>query len=96
VADETTVHVLHGEQTSNNFRDPHSFGFRPGRSAHQAVERARQFIVDDAAWCVDFDLEPFFDRVSRTPTALSGNAERTTGGYASILPSREGLALSAS
>ena len=29
---------------------PHSFGFRPGRSAHQAVERARQFIVDDAAW----------------------------------------------
>ena len=42
---------------------PHSFGFRPGRSAHQAVERARQFIADDAAWCVDFDLDQFFDRV---------------------------------
>lgn len=42
---------------------PHSFGFRPGRSAHQAVERARQFIVGDAAWCVDFDLDSFFDRV---------------------------------
>jgi RNA-directed DNA polymerase len=42
---------------------PHSFGFRPGRSQHQAVERARQFIVDDAAWCVDFDLDSFFDRV---------------------------------
>jgi len=42
---------------------PHSFGFRPGRSAHQAVERARQFINDDAAWCVDFDLDQFFDRV---------------------------------
>jgi RNA-directed DNA polymerase len=42
---------------------PHSFGFRPGRSAHQAVERARQFIADDAAWCVDFDLDSFFDRV---------------------------------
>jgi RNA-directed DNA polymerase len=42
---------------------PHSFGFRPGRSAHDAVERARQFIVDDAAWCVDFDLDSFFDRV---------------------------------
>jgi group II intron reverse transcriptase/maturase len=41
----------------------HSFGFRPGRSAHQAVERARQFIVDDAAWCVDLDLDSFFDRV---------------------------------
>jgi group II intron reverse transcriptase/maturase len=42
---------------------PHSFGFRPGRSAHHAVERARQFIADDAAWCVDFDLDQFFDRV---------------------------------
>jgi group II intron reverse transcriptase/maturase len=42
---------------------PHSFGFRPGRSQHQAVERARQFIVDGAAWCVDFDLDSFFDRV---------------------------------
>jgi RNA-directed DNA polymerase len=42
---------------------PHSFGFRPGRSAHDAVERARRFIADDAAWCVDFDLDSFFDRV---------------------------------
>src|SRR5207253_850180 len=33
---------------------PHSFGYRPGRSQHHAVERARQFIADDAAWCVDF------------------------------------------
>lgn len=41
----------------------HSFGFRPGRSAHQAVERARQFIVDGAAWVVDVDLDAFFDRV---------------------------------
>ena len=44
---------------------PHSFGFRPGRSQHHAVERARQFIADDAAWCVDFDLDSFFDRVQR-------------------------------
>ena len=42
---------------------PHSFGFRPGRSQHQAVERARQFVADGAVWCVDFDLESFFDRV---------------------------------
>jgi RNA-directed DNA polymerase len=41
----------------------HSFGFRPDRSAHQAVERARQFIADDAAWVVDVDLDSFFDRV---------------------------------
>jgi len=41
----------------------HSFGFRPGRSAHHAVTRARQFIHDDAAWAVDVDLDSFFDRV---------------------------------
>jgi RNA-directed DNA polymerase len=41
---------------------PRSFGFRPGRSAHQAVEQARRFIADGAA-CVDFDLDQFFDRV---------------------------------
>jgi RNA-directed DNA polymerase len=40
-----------------------SFGFRPGRSAHQAVERARQSIQDGAAWVVDVDLDAFFDRV---------------------------------
>jgi len=42
---------------------PHSFGFRPGRSQHHAVKRARQFISDGAVWCVDFDLDSFFDRV---------------------------------
>jgi group II intron reverse transcriptase/maturase len=41
----------------------HSYGFRPGRSAHHAVERARQFITDGAVWVVDVDLEAFFDRV---------------------------------
>jgi len=42
---------------------PHSFGFRPGRSQHHAVSRARQFIADDTAWCADLDLDSFFDRV---------------------------------
>jgi RNA-directed DNA polymerase len=42
---------------------PHSFGFRPGRSQHHAVKRARRFVADGAAWCVDFDLDSFFDRV---------------------------------
>jgi len=41
----------------------HSFGFRPGRSAHHAVERARRLIADGAAWVVDVDLDAFFDRV---------------------------------
>jgi RNA-directed DNA polymerase len=42
---------------------PHSFGFRPGCSQHPAVERARRLIADGAVWCVDFDLDSFFDRV---------------------------------
>ena len=42
----------------------HSYGFRPGRSAHQAVEAAQKYIADGYRWCVDLDLEKFFDRVS--------------------------------
>jgi RNA-directed DNA polymerase len=42
----------------------HSYGFRPGRSAQQAVARAQQYIAEGYGWCVDFDLEKFFDRVN--------------------------------
>jgi len=42
----------------------HSYGFRPGRSAHQAVTQAQQYIAEGYSWCVDFDLEKFFDRVN--------------------------------
>ena len=42
----------------------HSYGFRPGRSAHQAVAKAQQYIAEGYRWCVDLDLEKFFDRVS--------------------------------
>lgn len=41
-----------------------SFGFRPGRSAHQAVARAQEYIADGHRWVVDLDLEKFFDRVN--------------------------------
>ena len=41
-----------------------SYGFRPGRSAHQAVARAQQHIAAGYRWVVDLDLEKFFDRVS--------------------------------
>lgn len=41
----------------------HSYGFRPGRSAHQAVEAAQQHIAAGYRWVVDLDLEKFFDRV---------------------------------
>jgi RNA-directed DNA polymerase len=41
-----------------------SFGFRPGRSAHQAVERAQAYIASGHTFVVDLDLEKFFDRVN--------------------------------
>jgi len=41
-----------------------SFGFRPGRSAHQALDRAREHIACRHRWVVDLDLEKFFDRVN--------------------------------
>src|SRR5512138_2544285 len=41
----------------------HSYGFRPGRSAHQAVAQAQQYIAEGYRWVVDLDLEKFFDRV---------------------------------
>src|SRR2546429_3315272 len=40
----------------------HSYGFRPGRSAHQAVAQAQQYIAADYSWVVDLDLEKVFDR----------------------------------
>jgi RNA-directed DNA polymerase len=42
----------------------HSYGFRPGRSAHQAVAQAQQYIAEGYGFVVDLDLEKFFDRVN--------------------------------
>src|SRR5216110_3962394 len=42
----------------------HSYGFRPRRSAHQAVEKAQQYQAEGYRWVVDLDLEKFFDRVN--------------------------------
>jgi len=42
----------------------HSHGFRPGRSAHQAVAKAQQYVGAGRRWVVDLDLEKFFDRVN--------------------------------
>src|SRR5712691_8554296 len=50
-------------QWDRTFSD-HSYGFRPGRSAHQAVAQAQQYIAEGHGWCVDFHLEKFFDRVN--------------------------------
>jgi RNA-directed DNA polymerase len=42
----------------------HSYGFRPNRSAHQAVAQAQEYIAEGRGWVVDLDLEKFFDRVN--------------------------------
>ena len=41
-----------------------SYGFRPGRNAHQAVKAARGYVAEGRRWTVDLDLEKFFDRVN--------------------------------
>ena len=41
-----------------------SFGFRPGRSAQQAAQQARDYVREGRRWVVDLDLEKFFDRVN--------------------------------
>ena len=41
-----------------------SYGFRPGRNAHQAVQAARSYVAEGKRWVVDLDLEKFFDRVN--------------------------------
>ena len=48
---------------------PSSYGFRPGRSAHQAVARAQELIAAGRRWVVDIDLEKFLEAASYCPPA---------------------------
>ena len=59
---QAVMQVLQGDW-DGSFSDA-SYGFRPGRSAHQAVERAQEHIGAGYAVVVDLDLEKFFDRVN--------------------------------
>lgn len=66
VVDRLIQQALH--QALSPIFDPlfseHSHGFRPGRSAHQAVLQARKYVSDGRRWVVDMDLEKFFDHVN--------------------------------
>lgn len=42
----------------------YSYGFRPNRSAHQAVEQAAQYVIEGKRWVVDIDLKSFFDEIN--------------------------------
>src|SRR5512142_2458359 len=62
---QAVMQVLQG-RWERTFSD-HSYGFRPGRSAHQAVQAAQQYIAAGNRWCIDLDLEKFLDRVPYCP-----------------------------
>ena len=55
-------------QVLSSIYDPtfsdHSYGFRPNRSAHGAVKKAKGYIAEGNRWVVDIDLEKFFDKVN--------------------------------
>src|SRR5258707_2392598 len=55
----------------------HSHGFRPKRSAHQAVAKAQQYIAAGHRWVEDLDLEKFFDRVNHNKL-MAAIARRVT------------------
>jgi RNA-directed DNA polymerase len=65
VLDRLIQQALH--QVLSPLFDPdfsvNSYGFRPGRSAQQAVKAARKHVENGLRWVVDLDLEKFFDRV---------------------------------
>ena len=66
VVDRLIQQALH--QVMSPIFDPSfsrsSYGFRPGRSAHDAVKQARAYVREGRRWVVDLDLEKFFDRVN--------------------------------
>lgn len=59
---QQAVHQVLNPLFDPDFSDS-SYGFRPGRSAHQALCQAREHVAEGRRWVVDLDLEKFFDRV---------------------------------
>jgi len=59
---QATAQVL--SQIYDPMFSEHSYGFRPNRSAHDAVRKARGYIKEGYRWVVDMDLEKFFDKVN--------------------------------
>jgi RNA-directed DNA polymerase len=60
---QQAMHQVIGPLYDPDFSEA-SYGFRPGRSAHQAVLAARAHVAAGRRWVVDIDLEKFFDRVN--------------------------------
>lgn len=60
---QQALHQVLSPHFEPNFSES-SYGFRPNRSAQQAVLKAREYVRDGRRWVVDIDLEKFFDRVN--------------------------------
>ncbi len=60
---QQAMHQVLSEEYEPRFSD-HSYGFRPGRSAHDAVRKVRGYVEDGNKWVVDMDLAKFFDTVN--------------------------------
>jgi RNA-directed DNA polymerase len=60
---QQAMHQVLSEEYEPKFSD-HSYGFRPGRSAHDAVRKAQGYVEDGNVWVVDMDLAKFFDTVN--------------------------------
>lgn len=75
VKDRLLQQAIHQElsQYYEPYFSEHSYGFRPGRSAHDAVTQAAQYVGEGREWVVDIDLEKFFDKINhdRLMTRLS-------------------------
>lgn len=66
VKDRLIQQAIH--QELNRYYDPifsiNSYGFRPGKSAHQAIMQASEYVKSGKEWVVDIDLESFFDKIN--------------------------------
>ena len=60
---QQAMHQVLSPQFEPTFSE-HSYGFRPGRSAHDAVKAARAHVEAGYKWVVDIDMERFFDTVN--------------------------------
>ena len=66
VKDRLIQQAIHQELSRyyESFFSESSYGFRPGRSAHQAIDQASKYIQEGKEWVVDIDLEKFFDKIN--------------------------------
>ena len=66
VKDRLVQQAIHQELSKHYepYFSESSFGFRPGRNAHQAIEQAVRYIKEGREWVVDIDLEKFFDKIN--------------------------------